>query len=106
MASFLTEEADILVETLSVFNDHESYMRGREEYHRESECDGADCRRSALHSLVHCSWRLRFMYHGVVAKQSRVLYTWVRWHEPRPFDSRGLNVSSVFLRGENLWLSL
>ncbi|CAM9505720.1 unnamed protein product [Ectocarpus sp. 12 AP-2014] len=36
MASFLTEEADILVETLSVFNDHESYMRGREVYHREN----------------------------------------------------------------------
>lgn len=37
MASFLREEADILVQTLSVFNDHESYMRGREEFHRESE---------------------------------------------------------------------
>ena len=41
MASFLKEEADLLVRTLSFFNDHESYMRGREEYHRESEkpCD-------------------------------------------------------------------
>lgn len=37
MASFLTEEGDILVRTLSFFNDHESYMRGREELHRESE---------------------------------------------------------------------
>lgn len=37
MASFLKEEADILVRYLSFFNDHESYMRGREEYHRESE---------------------------------------------------------------------
>lgn len=37
MASFLKEEADVLVRYLSFFNDHESYMRGREEYHRESE---------------------------------------------------------------------
>ncbi|CAM9624173.1 unnamed protein product [Ectocarpus fasciculatus] len=36
IAGFLTQEAGILVETLSVFNDHESYMRGREEYHREN----------------------------------------------------------------------
>lgn len=37
MANFLKEEADVLLQTLSFFNDHESYMRGREEYHRESE---------------------------------------------------------------------
>eukprot|EP00903_Cladosiphon_okamuranus_P017507 g16125.t1 len=36
MASFLKEEADVLVRTLSFFNDHESYMRGREEFHREN----------------------------------------------------------------------
>lgn len=53
MASFLTGEAGILVETLSVFNDHESYMRGREEYHRESEHGGADCWRYAVYSVVH-----------------------------------------------------
>lgn len=37
VARFLKEEADVLVQILSIFNDHESYMRGREEFHRESE---------------------------------------------------------------------
>lgn len=34
---FLKDEASLLVQTLSMFGDHESYMRGREEWHRESE---------------------------------------------------------------------
>lgn len=35
VATFLQDEANVLVQTLSVFNDHQSYMRGREEWHRE-----------------------------------------------------------------------
>ena len=37
MAKFLVDEANELVQTLSAFNDHESYMRGREEWHSERE---------------------------------------------------------------------
>ncbi|CAM9862613.1 unnamed protein product [Scytosiphon promiscuus] len=36
VANFLKEEADVLVQSLLFFNDHESYMRGREEFHREN----------------------------------------------------------------------
>eukprot|EP00904_Undaria_pinnatifida_P003078 jgi/Undpi1/12771/HiC_scaffold_6.g02439.m1 len=62
VAKFLVDEANELVQTLSAFNDHESYMRGREEWHSER--------------VKQTSWRLMWC----TLLEAAVL-VWVSWSQ-------------------------
>lgn len=62
VARFLADEANELVQTLSAFNDHESYMRGREELHSEQ--------------VKQTSWRLMWC----TLLEAAVL-VWVSWSQ-------------------------